>query len=216
MQQTRQHILEILKEREQATVDEIVRDLSERIGEITAVTVRHHLEILRGDGLVAAPIVRRRTTPGRPQHVYSLTDRALELFPNNYRQFAQQLLLQIKSQLPRQEVNVILENVAERMAGDAIPPDVPMPARLERVVEYLTSQGYQATWEATDQGYFLRTNNCPYHHLAADHEELCAMDMRLISTLLGGVVPRRIEHLASGGLSCTYLIPARISYSVPE
>ncbi|NPV66866.1 MAG: ArsR family transcriptional regulator [Anaerolineae bacterium] len=216
MQQTRQHILEILKEREQATVDEIVQDLSQRIGEITAVTVRHHLEILRGDGLVAAPIVRRRTTPGRPQHVYSLTDRALELFPNNYRQFAQQLLLQIKSQLPRQEVNVILENVAERMASDVIPPDVPMPARLERVVEYLTSQGYQAAWETTEQGYILRTNNCPYHHLAADHEELCAMDMRLISTLLGGIVPRRVEHLPSGGLSCTYLIPARISHPVPE
>ncbi len=209
MQQTRQHILEILKEREQATVDEIVHDLSERIGEITAVTVRHHLEILRGDGLVAAPVVRRRTTPGRPQHVYSLTERALELFPNNYRQFAQQLLHQIKSQFSRQEVNVILENVAERMASGVVPPDMPLPVRLDHVVQYLTTQGYEATWEVADQGYILRTNNCPYHHLAADHEELCVMDMRLISTLLGGIVPRRLEHLAAGGLNCAYLIPDR-------
>jgi len=212
MQQTRQHILEILKEREQATVDEIVQDLSGRIGEITAVTVRHHLEILRGDGLVAAPVVRRRTTPGRPQHVYSLTERALELFPNNYRQFAQQLLSQLKSQLPRQEVNVILANVAERMADGVVPADVPLTTRLDHVVKYLTTQGYEAAWEEAEEGYILYTNNCPYHHLAADHEELCAMDMRLISSLLGGIMPRRIEHMPTGGLSCAYLIPDRVPH----
>jgi predicted ArsR family transcriptional regulator len=103
MQPTRQHILEILKESGEATVDEIVTALSERIGDITAVTVRHHLEILRGDGLVSAPAVRRRTTPGRPQHVYSLTDKALELFPNNYRNLAEELLFQLKSHLPKRE-----------------------------------------------------------------------------------------------------------------
>ena len=64
MQQTRRYILEILKERKEATIDEIVTALSERIGKITAVTVRHHLEILRGDGLVAAPAVRRERLPG--------------------------------------------------------------------------------------------------------------------------------------------------------
>jgi len=81
MQQTRRHILEILKERKEATIDEIVEALSNRIGKITAVTVRHHLEILRGDGLVAAPTVRRRSAPGRPQYVYALTERAADISP---------------------------------------------------------------------------------------------------------------------------------------
>ncbi|MBN2472069.1 MAG: ArsR family transcriptional regulator [Anaerolineae bacterium] len=207
MQQTRQHILEILKEHEEATVDDIVEALANRIGDITAVTVRHHLEILRGDGLVAAPRVRRRTTPGRPQHMYALTDKALELFPNNYRSLAGEMLLQLKAQLPAAEVNVILEGVADQMAGSIPPSDAPLPVRLNQVVDYLSEQGYAAYWEAVDEGFILHTNNCPYHQLAAEHEELCRMDIRMISGLLGGIVPRRVAHMTQGDPSCAYLIP---------
>jgi predicted ArsR family transcriptional regulator len=209
MQQTRQHILEILKEQGQATVDEIVEALSERIGEITAVTVRHHLEILRGDGLVSAPSVRRRTTPGRPQHIFALTDKALELFPNNYRNLAEELLLQLKSQLPVQEINVILEGVADQMSTGIPTSTAPLPLRLNQVVEYLTQQGYNASWESQEDDYVLYTSNCPYHHLASDHNELCSMDFRMISNLLGGIVPRRIAHMMKGDDSCAYLIPAK-------
>jgi predicted ArsR family transcriptional regulator len=207
MQQTRQHILEILKEQDEATVDQIVDGLTQRIGTITAVTVRHHLEILRADGFVTAPTVRRRTSPGRPQHVYALTEKALELFPNNYRSLADELLLQIKAQLSHHEVNVILENVADQIASGLPQSDAPLPLRLDQVVDYLTEQGYNSEWEQTDSGYLLHTNNCPYHHLAEKHTELCVMDMRVISSLLGGTVPRRVSHLIEGDASCAYLIP---------
>jgi predicted ArsR family transcriptional regulator len=211
MQQTRQHILEILKEKGQAPVDEIVEALTERIGEITAVTVRHHLEILRGDGLIATPTVRRRTTPGRPQHVYTLTEKALELFPNNYRSLAAELLLQLKNKLPRREVNVILEGVAAQMAEGLQISDAPLPIRLNQVVGYLTEQGYNAYWETSETGFVLHTTNCPYHHLAEDHSELCDMDFHLISAMLGGVVPRRIGHMASGSETCAYFLPKPIN-----
>ncbi len=207
MQQTRQHILEILKSREQATVDEIVAALAERVGEITAVTVRHHLEILRAEGLVAAPEIRRRTSPGRPQHAYSLTEKALELFPNNYRNLAEELLLRLKAQLPPQQINVILEGVADQMASSIPPSDAPLPIRLNQVTRFLTQQGYNARWESAEQGYLLHTSNCPYHHLAAAHEELCGMDMRMIAGLLGGIVPRRVAHMVAGDSACAYWIP---------
>ncbi len=146
MQQTRRHILEILKERKEATIDEIVEALSERIGRITAVTVRHHLEILRGDGLVAAPAVRRRSAPGRPQYVYTLTEKAGDYFPNNYQGLASGLLEQMKAQLPAQQVTQILEGVAEVMTEQAMVPDGPMEIRLDHAVAYLNSNGYTASW----------------------------------------------------------------------
>ena len=74
MQTTRQRILEILKEKRQATVEELSEEL-----ELTPVTVRHHLEILRGEGLISAPSVLRRPGPGRPQHTYALTEAAGDL-----------------------------------------------------------------------------------------------------------------------------------------
>lgn len=65
MQETRRHILESLKQRGQATVDELVIDLRQRRGDqITAVTVRHHLTRLEEDGLITQAAPRPRTTPG--------------------------------------------------------------------------------------------------------------------------------------------------------
>jgi predicted ArsR family transcriptional regulator len=208
MQQTRRHILEILKERKEATIDEIVTALSERIGKITAVTVRHHLEILRGDGLVAAPAVRRRSAPGRPQYVYTLTERAADQFPNNYQGLASGLLEQLKSQLPAAQVNQILNGVAEAMAEDVMVPDAPLETRLDHAVAYLDRHGYTASWSQNGQGLILSITNCPYEQVSCSSPELCKMDKRLVDSLVG-VTTRRISHQIDGDEACSYLIPRK-------
>jgi predicted ArsR family transcriptional regulator len=213
MQQTRQYILEILRDCREATVDDLVRELKSRIKhDITAVTVRHHLDILRGEDLVTAPNVRHRNTPGRPQYVYALTERALEQFPNNYQVLAAGLLNQIKVKLSPAQVNVILEGVADEMISNAQPAhaslgSLPLEARLDHVVEYLTRHGYEATWEQCPEGYTLYTHNCPYQGVTGDHGELCTLDFRLISGLLG-IVPRNLGRIVQNAEACSFLIPA--------
>lgn len=206
MQETRQHILDILKERGEATVDDIVDALQKRRGTITAVTVRHHLARLQEDDLITTPQLRHRNAPGRPQHVYTLTEAAKAFFPNNYQPLATHLVEQITTQLPSQQVNVIFEGVADRMAAEAGIPDVPLPQRLELVVEYLNRHGYNARWEKHPDGYLLRTTNCPYHHVAQEGTVLCDMDMRLVASLLG-IVPRLQSRMSQGDLACSYVIP---------
>lgn len=205
MQQTRRHILEILKEHKEATIDEIVEALTDRIGKITAVTVRHHLEILRGDGLVAAPTVRRRSAPGRPQYVYSLTERASEMFPNNYQGLASGLLEQLKSHLEPVQVRDILDGVADTMAETASIPEGPIDVRLDHVVTFLNEAGYEAIWQPTEDGAVLSVTNCPYEQVSCTNRELCSMDERLISTLLG-THPRRISWRQEDGENCAFLI----------
>lgn len=206
MQQTRRYILDILKARGEATVDEIVDELHERRGkDITAVTVRHHIACLQRDNLVATPELRHRASPGRPQHVYSLTDTAVAQFPSNYQQLAAGLLKQIQEHLPADGVNVILEGVAQQIAADAQIPDVPFEERLHMAVDYLNSRGYQASWDTDDGGYVLYTGNCPYHQIAQDSPALCEMDIRLIASLLG-TIPRRLTHIMAGDGSCAYRI----------
>lgn len=207
MQETRQYILEILKKRGQATVDDIVLDLKQRRREaITAVTVRHHLTRLQEDGLITTPQLLHRNKPGRPQYVYELTDKAEAHFPSNYHHLVQNLLEQLRSTLPPGGINVIFEGVADRMAQEAHIPDTPTEQRLDLVVEFLNEQGYNATWETCQDGYILHTANCPYHQLAEEDHTLCEMDMRLVASLMG-TVPRRLAHVASGDLTCSYLIP---------
>ncbi|MDW8172507.1 MAG: ArsR family transcriptional regulator [Anaerolineae bacterium] len=206
MQATRQLILQILHERGEATVDEIVADLRLKRGAITAVTVRHHLNKLRADGLIAFAKMRRKVSPGRPQHLYTLTLQGETRLPNNYKRLASGFLEQM-AQLPERSVNVIIEGISADMAAEARIPDAPMPSRLDAVVAYLNEHGYGAHWESSADGYILHTLSCPYHELSQLSPHLCLIDMKLISKMLG-VVPRLTLHMARGDDSCSYFIPS--------
>src|SRR5690606_33130926 len=153
MQETRRLILEILRERGHATVDDIVGELQKRRGQITAVTVRHHLTRLQGADLITTPELRRRTTAGRPQPKDPLTEKAHQVFPNNYQRLAASLMNELSRRLPPEGVNVILEGVAADMAQDASIPDLPPAERLDLVVQYLNDHGYHASWQETEDGY---------------------------------------------------------------
>src|SRR5450759_5148536 len=92
MQATRQRILELLRDARILTVEELAAKL-----ELTPVTVRHHLDILKSDGLVEVPEVRRRDAPGRPQYTFQLTPAALAFFPKNYQSFTNLMLTEINT-----------------------------------------------------------------------------------------------------------------------
>lgn len=212
IQETRRHILEILKHNGELTVDEIVEILHGRDAKkVTAATVRHHLDVLKENGMVDTPHIRRRDTPGRPQYMFALTEKAGDFFPSNYAGLAEGLLTQIKAALPPNQFNVILEGTAQDMAAKAhIPKDLPMEKRLELVTAHLNKEGYEATWMLADNndGYILQTINCPFEKVVQTHDDVCTVDMYIISTLLG-IVPRRMGRMAEGDHSCAYFIPTQ-------
>jgi len=202
MQDTRERILDILKERNQATVDELSRELG-----LTAVTVRHHLDILRGEGYIAAPIVRRRKTPGRPQYAYALTEKAGDFFPKRYDHLASLMLDELRSCLSAAEVDQMMKRIGERIASQVVLSDAgDFEARIAAVVEFLDGLGYMARWERRDDGdYWLHVANCPYEQVASRHDEVCVMDMRMLTHLLGRS-PKRTSCTAQGDHQCTYVI----------
>lgn len=207
MQETRRQILEILFDHGKVTVDEIASNLRKiRDDNITSVTVRHHLTKLQEDGLVSAPLTRHRSSPGRPRHIYKLTNHGASFFPNNYEQMTIQLVKKMNAQLSPSTTNVILEGIADDMAIEANIPEGSMKERLESVVLFLNSKGYNATWEENTTGYTLSTCSCPYHHVAQESESLCQLDMRLISKMLG-TVPRLQSRISQGDDMCAFFIP---------
>jgi predicted ArsR family transcriptional regulator len=205
-QETRQTILDYLKEHGQSTVDELARVLDRN-----SVTVRHHLDILRSEELIGDPVVRHRNKPGRPQYVYSLSGKASTHFPKNYRELAAKLLDEVKSNAPPGSVNVIFEGVANRLSASApkCSGNESISERLDRAVVFLNDHGYVASWGQSADGYLLHTCNCPYEGLAQQNPELCAMDLTLASNLLGGAV-ERVSRVLDGASSCSYRIPAPI------
>jgi len=203
MQKTRQKILEYLKEHDEATVDE----LSIALDNLTAVTVRHHLDVLRDEGFVDEPEILHRNSPGRPKYVYKLTSRANAFFPNNFETITRHMLGEIKSSLDDEQINVIFDGIANRMAADFPEPEHVngFEDRLKDVVVHLSKHGYDAYYEQQGENFILHASNCPYSGVAEEHEELCVLDMRYISNLLG-TVPRQIHSRRAGDDSCAYLI----------
>jgi predicted ArsR family transcriptional regulator len=209
VQQTRKIILHHLKEHGQTTVDELAEVL-----DLTPVTVRHHLDVLRSEGLVAEPAIRHRTSRGRPQYTYALTEKASQYFPKNYDDLALKVLTEVKAVAPPELINIIFEGVAQRFATEAPrpAPGEAITARLDRAVAFLNSRGYVAHWQLTSEGYVLHTCNCPYEMLAPTHRELCVMDISLVGSLIG-VAPQCLTRVADGSASCSYLIcdPDRVT-----
>jgi predicted ArsR family transcriptional regulator len=203
MQKTRQKILEYLRRHGEATVEE----LSLALDDLTPVTVRHHLDVLRGQGLIDAPAVQHRTSPGRPRYAYTLTEKADAYFPKNVNTLALHVLAEIRQTLPLEQVNVIFDGIATRMAAEIEPgrDGEILERRLDRVVSHLSDHGYEAHWERTPEGYILHTGNCPYSGIVDGHQDVCLLDVRYISQLLGAV-PRRLTHIQEGAEDCSYLV----------
>jgi len=202
MQDTRERILDILKGREQATVDELSQELG-----LTAVTVRHHLDILRGEGYVAAPIVHRRKTPGRPQYAYILTEKASAFFPKRYHDLASLILDEVHACLSPAEVDQMMKHIGERIASQAVlPHGGDFEVRLVAVVEFLDGLGCMVRWGRHDDGnYLLQIANCPYERVVGQHDEVCKMDLRMLTQLLG-TTPQRITWAAHGDHQCAYSV----------
>jgi len=105
---------------------------------------------------------------------------------------------------------------SEARQAPPLPDDATLEQRVQRTVEFLNQRGYLARYERQNDAFVLYTLNCPYSGVSEQHRELCAMDLRLISTLLGAP-PAPVNRLAEGGCRCAYRVgvPAAESPSAP-
>jgi len=211
----RKHILELLKERNGATVAELAEGLN-----MAPVSVRHHLDILQGDNLISVERLERKGNVGRPQQVYGLTQVANEHFPDNFAALAAGLVRQLKRVLPPEEVESAFKALAHDFAGKMQPTlaDLPIEERLEKVAGFLNERGYLARWETDESdgggSFLLHKCNCPYAGVSDEHNELCLMDQALINELMGESC-QRIQSMAKDAHCCTYRVAGPIALEFP-
>ena len=200
MTSTRDAVLEALKAAGRATVNQ----LAEKVG-VKAVTVRHHLNVLLADGLVA--IEERRQPVGRPIHVYYLTEKAENLFPQRYRALVERLLDQLKGQLPPEVFRQIIADLAMAIARDLQKEleNLPPHERRERLIEVLAQEGFMAEWRHNGDTIELVEYHCPYYHVGQRHPEVCQIDETLIRIVVGTDVEKD-KCLLTGDQVCTFVL----------
>jgi predicted ArsR family transcriptional regulator len=198
---SRQEILRLLRTRGGMTVE----DLSRAMG-ISSVAVRQHLEVLTARELVRAATERRPV--GRPCRVYSLTEAANDLFPQNYHGLALMILEHLREHDGEVKVEEVFAARGERLAAQYTPrmEGKSLRERVAAVARMQDENGYMSEWEECPDGSFrLREYNCAICQVARCFPRVCRQEAELFARLLDAEVTRE-EHLIAGDGRCSYLI----------
>ena len=204
MQRTRRQILDILKLRGRATLEELATEVA-----LSPVTVRVHLSVLQRDDLVNVEEVRGKV--GRPYFVYSLTEEAETLFPKRYHILAGRLLKAIHDELPEEASGHLLSRVAEewaderssRMEGKALPQRVAEAAMIR------CEEGAIAEWERLDDGFVLRQHNCPNLAVSRIYPRICEVEQDYLARILRAPVTQS-TCIGRGDRVCSFRVGADV------
>ena len=164
IESSREAILNILRHRDGASVD----DLAHALG-LAGATVRRHLDVLMRDGYVSVVQVRGGT--GRPKYAFSLTEAGAELFSHHYVRLTRRLVDEIVA-LDSDETagrsgselaGLLFHKIAERLAHEYAPrvEGDTVEQRLRSTAALLATDGFDYEVEATPDGLRLLGRGCP-------------------------------------------------------
>ena len=198
---TRDVILRTIKEQRHSTVDDLAR-----AADVSPVTVRHHLNMLQADGLLTTEAVRRKV--GRPYFIYSLSEKAQELFPQKYARLSSRLLDELKANFPAGTISTLCHGVVQQIVAKHRREfeHRNLEDRLDYLVELLSEEGFLARWEKTEAGYQITEYSCPYLSVGQKHHEVCVFDKTLITTILQTDVQQH-SCMLEGDNCCHFTVP---------
>lgn len=203
MQRSRWQILEFLKRKGRATLDELAKELG-----LVPVTVRAHLSVLQREDLVTAEEVRGKI--GRPYYVYFLTDEADRLFPKRYHTLASLILESLEASEGEAKLDHLFQRVSDMMVAshkDAV-AGKDLEARVAEAVRIMNQEGAMAEWEKTEEGFMVWEHNCPFFLVAQRHPKVCRIDHLFLSKFLGAEV-EATHRIIDGHPRCAYRVLAQ-------
>lgn len=182
------------------------QDLAARL-EVSVPAARRHLGDLQEQGL----LVSRTERPGgrgRPQHVFSLTERGEAGFPRSYSGLCVDVLRHVEDLFGQGAVLKVLDarnvEIALRMQAE-LPEHLPLAERVRRLAELLADMGFDPVLEQDGADWCLTQRNCPNLAVARQYAQLCDSELNLYAELLGTQVVRE-TRIACGQGACRYRI----------
>ena len=177
---------------------------------ITPMGAHKQLQALQAQGLVSAH--DEAAGPGRPKRVWTLTPAGHARFPDRHGDLTVQLIRHAAAVLgPGAVDRLIAAREQEQLAGyEAALANLPtLGARVRRLAELRSREGYMARAEKHGKGWLLVEDHCPICAAAATCQGLCRSELQIFARCLGaGVQVERVEHVLAGGRRCAYRITA--------
>jgi len=189
----------LLERKEGCSADELADSLK-----ISRSAVHQHLGALERDGYLEK--LMRPSQGGRPGYAWRLTNKGIHLFPKQYALFSELMVLGMKKSLGSDGLARVLEELGEDIAKryrprlDAATDDA---ERMRVVADIMQELGYAARADDAGGRPEIAAHNCVYHDLAAQHPEVCRLDLALLRALLGGEI-EHAECMVRGGRVCRF------------
>lgn len=211
---TKQDILQLLLKQERATAQELAEAL-----EISPQAIRRHLKDLETEGLIEYKSVQ--VGMGRPQHVYHLSRKGRDRFPNHYGEFAVSLLDTLTQTLGYEQASSILRKQWQRKAleyRDKVGKGS-VQERVAKLVELRRREGYMAEWYAVELSsasdrvadqFILREHNCAISNVAESFPNVCGHELEMFAAVLPDCTVERTHWINEGEHQCGYLIKPQV------
>jgi predicted ArsR family transcriptional regulator len=179
--------------------------------DLTPEAVRQHLVELADHGLVRSS-PRASTGAGRPPVEWSLTDLAMDLFPDRHGDLTVSLIESIRSTMGEEGLEAIVAARTAEQANDYRARLAETSDAVQALARIRSDEGYMAEVVDADDGRarLLVEHHCPICDAARACQGLCRSELELFRTVLGSTVTvNREQHLLSGDERCVYRIETR-------
>ncbi len=212
---TKQDILSFLLRHGQGKAQDLAETLK-----ISPQATRRHLKDLQTDGLIVFHSIASGI--GRPQHVYQLSPKGREQFPNQYDEFVISFLDTLVNNLGYDQASSILQKHWQRksLTYRAQLGEGSLPERVAKLVELRRQEGYMAEFQsipavggATDeysQRFILTEHNCAIAQVANSFPMVCGHELEMFATALGDCRVERTHSIVAGEHLCGYLISPNV------
>lgn len=197
-------ILQTLKSRGTQSTQVIASQLG-----ITMPGARKHLLALVEEGLLSSEIMASGV--GRPKRVWRLTEKAQSRFPDTHPFLTVELIGAARKTFGEAGLNKLIhhneQNTLKRYQP-VISKARGLRAKVAKLCELRSHEGYMADWKFLGEGAFLLAeNNCPICAAARACQGFCRSELGIFAAVLGpGVKVERTEHIVSGARRCAYRI----------
>jgi predicted ArsR family transcriptional regulator len=203
-ERTADRLLMILKTRGAQTTRSLAAAL-----EISIPGIQQQLSRLEADGMVSS--TPNSGSVGRPALSWSLTERALDKFPDTHAELTVTLIDSIRRSLGEAALETVIaerETASRARYREGLAGVKTLKARVERLANLRTAEGYMAEVERLpDHAWLLVENHCPICAAARSCQGFCRHELELFRELMGPQVNvERVEYVLAGGRRCAYRI----------
>lgn len=201
---TKQDILEYLLKHGQA----IAQDLAIAL-DISPQAVRRHLKDLETEDLIVYKSVSAGT--GRPQHIYHLSQKGRERFPDRYDRFAISFLDTLVDNLGYDRASEIIHRHWQKKSIDYRQKlgQGELLERVAKLVELRRQEGYMAEYHPLDgqnDKFILTEYNCAISQVANSFPAVCGHELEMFAAALADCQVERTHWIVDGEHQCGYLI----------